>query len=92
MTALLLFGATFALVMALGFQQLNVSGGHRVLAFVTGVGIQLAQLVVLKVVPGPTSPEELTAYLLGGPAGILCAMSLHPRLVRWLGLRAGQPS
>lgn len=86
MTALLLFVATFAFVMALGFQQLNVSGGHRGLAFVTGVVIQLAQLAVLKVVPGPTSELELATYLLGGPCGILCAMSLHPRLVRLLGL------
>lgn len=89
MTALLLFAATFGVVFALGLQSLNVNGGHRVLAFLTSFGIGTSNLVLFKVLPGPTTPWDIAAYLLGGPFGIVAAMALHPRLVRWYGRAKG---
>lgn len=82
MTALLLFAATCGTVLALGLQSLNVNGGHRLLAALTSFAIGTCQLALYKVLPGPTSPLEVAAYLAGGPIGIVAAMALHPRLVR----------
>lgn len=84
LTAAALFGATFAVVFSLGLQSLNVNGGHRLLAFVTSFGIGAANLVLFKVMPGPTDALQVAAYLLGGPFGIVASMWAHPRLVRLL--------
>ena len=83
MTALLLFGATFGTVLALGLQSLNVNGGQRLLAALTSFVIGTCQLALYKVLPGPTGPLEISSFLLGGPVGIVTAMAVHPRLVRW---------
>jgi hypothetical protein len=85
MNALLLFASTFALVLFLGLQSLNVNGVHRLLSFVTSFGIGAANLTVLKIMPGPTNGLEVAAYLLGGPFGILASIAIHPCLVRLLG-------
>lgn len=82
MTALLLFASTFAVVFALGLQQLNVSGGHERLAFVTSIAIAASQLALYKLLPGPTSALEIAAYLFGGSFGIVASMRAHPHLVR----------
>jgi hypothetical protein len=86
-TALLLFASTFVTVLALGLQSLNVNGGHRALAFCTSLAIGLGNLVLFKVLPGPTTLVDDAAYLLGGPCGIVAAIALHPGLValyrRW---------
>lgn len=85
MSALVIFASTFFLVLFLGLQQLNVAGGHRVLAALTSAGISLANLVVLKSVPGPTDALDLIAYVTGGPLGVLVSMAAHPALVRAFG-------
>lgn len=85
MTALFLFGATFALVLFLGLQSLNVNGGHKLLAGLTSFGIGAANITILKIMPGPTDAFEVAAYLLGGPAGILTSMLIHPWMVRRMG-------
>jgi hypothetical protein len=84
LTAALLFASTFAVVFALGLQSLNVNGGHRLLAFVTSFAIGGSNLVLFKVLPGPTDGLQIAAYLLGGPFGILASMWGHPHLVRAL--------
>lgn len=81
-STLLIFASTFALVLFLGLQQLNVAGNHRVLAMLTSAGISGANLVVLKSIPGPTDFLDLLAYITGGPLGILVSMLIHPHLVR----------
>jgi hypothetical protein len=83
-TAALLFAATFGVVFALGLQSLNVNGGHKVLAFVTSFAIGISNLVLFKVLPGPTDAWQIAAYLLGGPFGIVASMLAHPWLVRLL--------
>jgi len=83
--ALILFGSTWALVLFLGLQSLNVNGGHRLLACLTSFGIGAANLTVLKIMPGPTSTLDVFAYLSGGPVGILTSMLVHPYLIRFLG-------
>lgn len=80
MTALMLFGITFALVYLLGIQQLNVQFGQRTQAFLTSALIAFCQLQLLKVMPQPTTWLENAGYLSGGSFGILAAMSSH----RWL--------
>jgi len=86
MNALYLFSATYVLVLFLGLQSLNVNGGHRLLAALTSFGIAAANIAVLKIMPGPTGWLEVTAYLVGGPLGIVTSMSLHP----WLASRLGK--
>ncbi len=88
MTALILFGSTYVTVLAPGLQSLNVNGGHRAMAFATSLLIGTGNLVLFKVLPGPTSALEIAAYLLGGPLGIVTAMLVHPALVRWYGRRS----
>lgn len=87
MNALYLFSATYALVLFLGLQSLNVNGGHRLLSALTSFGIGAANVTVLKIMPGPTGWLEVAAYLLGGPLGILTSMAIHPWMVRRFGRR-----
>ena len=83
-TAALLFGATFCVVFTLGLQQLNVNADHRAAAFVTSLFIGASNLVLFKLLPGPTDALQIGAYLLGGACGIVASMAVHPRLVRWM--------
>lgn len=81
-TAALLFAATFAAVFALGIQQLNVNAGHKGLAFVTSLFITGSQLVLFKVLPGPTDAPQLCAHFLGAAFGVVASMWAHPHLLR----------
>jgi hypothetical protein len=85
MTELALFGSCFLLVFFLGLQSLNVNGGHTVAAFFTSFGIGLGNLVLFKLAP-EANATECTAYLLGGPFGIVASMRVHRRFV---GRRSG---
>jgi hypothetical protein len=87
MNALIIFAAMFSLVLSLGLQQLSVSGGHRAIAMLTSSCIAVANLAVLKLVPGPTDWMDLLAYVTGGPLGILTSMAVHPRMVAVFGRR-----
>ena len=95
MSVLILFAVTFTLVFLLGIQQLNVQAGQRTQAFITSLAIAWMQLLLLKLMPQPTSWLENAGYLLGGPFGILAAMGSHRALTaffdRWriLGRRQG---
>jgi len=94
MTTLTLFAVTFALVFLLGIQQLNVQFNQRVQAWITSLAIAWMQLLLLKLMPQPTTWLENAGYLLGGPFGILAAMSSHTRLTaffnRWRNLARRQ--
>lgn len=78
MTALTLFASTFILVFALGFQSLNVNGGHYRSAFVTSLVIGSAQMILLKLGPDANA-VEIAAFLAGGPFGIVASMWVHRR-------------
>ena len=90
MTAALLFAATFAVVLTLGVQQINVERRLVLAAAVTSPLIGLSQLVLFKVLPGPTLWVEIAAYLAGGSAGIVASIWAHPRLVRLFAAMRGQ--
>lgn len=92
MNAAILFFATFIVVLALGIQSLNVNGGHRFLAAMTSFAIGTSNLVILKIIPGPTGVVEIAAYLCGGPIGIVTAMNLHPYLAKKFGKREASTS
>lgn len=81
MSELLLFGSTFVLVFLLGFQSLNVNGGHYLAAFLSSFGISLSQLILYKLVPD-ASWTQVVAYMSGGPIGIVASMYAHRR---WMG-------
>lgn len=81
MTELALFVSTFVVVFALGFQSLNVNGGHYVLAFLTSFAISGSNLVLFKYAPG-ASFTQCVAFMGGGPFGIIAAMWMHRRFVR----------
>lgn len=82
-TEIILFSSTFLLVFFLGMQSLNVNRGHYVAAFFTSFGIGIGNLVLYKLAPHATG-SEITAYLLGGPFGILAAMRSHDWLAKRL--------
>lgn len=79
---LLLTGSTFVLVFALGMQSLNVNGGHYKAAAITSFFIGAGQMVLYKLAPS-ANWIEITAYLLGGPAGITASMFSHKHIIRW---------
>lgn len=88
MNALFIFTATFAVVLFLGLQSLNVNGGHKLLAVLTSFGISVANLFILKIMPGPTNWLEIAAYIVGGPLGIYTSMRIHPWMVRKFGKKS----
>lgn len=81
MTALLIFGSTFVLVFALGFQSLNVNGGKYIAAFLTSFFIAGSNLVLFKTVP-QSGELEIFAYLLAGPFAIVASMYVHKKWMR----------
>lgn len=81
LTELSLFASSFILVLLLGLQSLNVNNGHHWAAFCTSFGIGICNVVMLKLVPDATT-TQVTAYIIGGPLGILAAMWLHPRTTK----------
>ena len=87
MTALVIFVANFVLVMTLGLQNINVVGGHRLLAVLTSFAISAANLAILKMMIQPTGMVEVLAYLASGALGILASMVCHPWMVKKLGKR-----
>lgn len=75
MSAALLFASTFALVFCLGLQSLLVRDDRRLLACGNSLLIGACNLAVLKLAPD-ASAVEIVAYLVGGPIGIVSAMSV----------------
>ena len=80
MTTLLIFASTFITVFALGFQSLNVNGGHYRAAFLNSFLIGAGNLAILKIVPDANA-IQMAAYLAGGPLGIIVSMWAHKRTV-----------
>lgn len=84
MTALYLFAATFVLVFMLGVQQLNVTADQYAAAFISSAIISSANLVLFKLLPGPTSAADFAGYTLGGCFGIVASMRSHAWAMRKL--------
>ena len=84
MNEAILFAASFVNVLALGLQNLNVVRGHYLLAFVTSFAIGIPFVAGVTMLPEATWSARI-AFLLGGFFGIVTAMWIHPRLVRWFG-------
>jgi len=82
MTQVILFISAFATVFLLGIQQQNVTGRHFVAAFITSIGIGIAQIFLWRLVPIAT-PGEIIATLAGGPVGIIAAMWSHPKIANY---------
>lgn len=89
MTAIALFLSTFVLVFALGFQSQNVNGGHYKSAAITSFAIGAGQMVLYKLAPS-ADWLEITAYLCGGPLGIVFSMWAHRRYMAPRKLRNGK--
>jgi hypothetical protein len=83
MSELFLFLSAFVVVFSLGTQQLNVHGGHYVLAALTSLIIGASQIYLWHAAPS-MNHSEIFATLAGGPVGIVTAMWAHPRLVQLL--------
>jgi len=81
LTEAILFASTFVSVFALGFQSLNVNGGHYRAAFLTSLLIGSSTLWLYRLLP-EASLTEVIAYLLGGPFGIVASMWAHRRFLR----------
>lgn len=76
-----LFGSTFVVVFALGAQSLLVNNGRYVAAFCNSILIGICNLVLFKLAP-QASPDEMVAFLSGGPFGIVSAMWVFRHLHR----------
>ena len=81
MHALLIFGSTFVLVFALGFQSQNVNQGHYKAAFLTSFAISASNIVLYKFVP-QADWLEVCAYLTAGPLAIVASMICHERWMK----------
>lgn len=79
--ALILFVSTYVAVFALGFQSLNVNGGHYRSAFLTSFAIGASNLLILRIVPD-ADWVSLAGYLVGGPFGIVSSMWVHKKLFK----------
>jgi hypothetical protein len=75
---ILLFVSAFASVFALGFQSLNVNGGHYLAAAMTSFVIGIGHLALYRMMPD-AGLSEIVAYLCGGPLGITASMWVHRR-------------
>lgn len=78
MNELLLFLSTFFLVFCLGLQSNLVRDSKYFLAAVNSLAIGTANLVLFKLAPD-ANPMETSAYLIGGPVGIVCSMLLYDK-------------
>lgn len=81
MIALTIFASTFVLVFALGFQSLNVNNGHYKAAALTSFAIGASNLILFKTVP-QADMLQIAAYLVAGPAAIVCSMWAHRRVMK----------
>ena len=81
MNELLLLASTFGMVFFLGFQSLSVNSGHYWLAGVNSLIIGSFNLVLYKTAPNVSGVFEITAYIIGGPMGIISAMWVHRNIV-----------
>jgi hypothetical protein len=79
MTAFLLFISTFALVAALAAQSVFIIKQRYALAFVNSIAIGLMNLALFKFTPG-ASIAEATAFVAGGPFGVVASMWALRRL------------
>jgi hypothetical protein len=75
---ILIFASVFCVVFCLGLQSQLVNNGHAVLAAMNSLAIGAANIVLYKLAPNATGPE-IAAYILGGPAAIVCSMFAY----RW---------
>ena len=80
MTELILFSSAFVSVFALGFQSLNVNGGHYVAAVITSFAIGAGHIALYHYMPDATL-AQMAAFMLGGPLGIVSSMFVHRRTV-----------
>ena len=80
--ALYLLASTFALVFCLGLQSQLVNNGHWWAAFFNSLAIGSCNLVLFKLAPN-ASGQEIAAYLLGGPFGIVASMATYGHFKRY---------
>jgi hypothetical protein len=81
-TLVLVFASQFVLVFALGFQSLNVNGGHYVAAAVSSILIGATSLVMYKVLP-EADALTMAVWLAAGPLAIVSSMWVHRHFSWW---------
>lgn len=82
MDALIIFGATFLAVFALGLQSLNVNQGHYIAAAATSTLISTGHIYLYELMPQASLGTRL-GYYLGGIAGITASMWFHRSVKAW---------
>lgn len=80
MTSLIILFSSILLVTMLGIQSLSINNNLRWAASINSFMISLAQLVMLKVMPGPTSHLDVFCYLIGGPIGVQITLWIFPKV------------
>ena len=76
MNILLLFLASFIVVMLLGLQSQFVRDKQKTLSFFMSIGIGTCQILSYKLVPNASLIESIS-FILGGACGITASIYLH---------------
>ncbi len=81
--AVLLFLSSLFMVFMLGMQSMNVNGGHYLAAALTSFGIGFCNFFVLRYIPnGNFEILPFSAYVAGGPVGIVLSMWFHRKFMK----------
>jgi hypothetical protein len=83
LSVLYLFLSTFSIVFFIGIQIKCVNGNHFLLAAITSMGVSVANLFAIRLIPSQDLWSwGLLAYVSGGPCGITLSMWMHNKLVK----------
>ena len=89
--ALYIFGAQFAMIFLLVVQNLNVVGGHHLLAAITSAFLGCAGYYITGVIAtafaGGMGTLIWWAYIVAGPCAAITSMTLHPWISHYLGVK-----
>jgi hypothetical protein len=85
-SALIVFGATFITVFALGLQSRIVNQGQYIAAAFVSAMISTGSLELYETLARPTGWDR-AGYYLGGIVGITCSIWFHKRAEAWVQLQ-----
>lgn len=84
--AIMIFTSQFAMVFALGFQQMNVTGGHYFLAAIGSLVLGILAWVNVSIISSNNIDGLLGivfwGYILAGPLAIMSSMYLHRKYIK----------
>lgn len=74
--------ALFTTTLLRGFQNKNIAGNHKRMAFIFGTGMSACELLVMGIVAATQNPMFMMLGAFGSGIGWVAGMLLHDRLMR----------